>query len=196
MSFHPLRNPEDTVALAGRQVPGLVEIKGLSAPRDWDERRGFGMIGARLRYYGQKLSRFSLVVRLYTEEHWDAWRDFSEIVRRLPPPDRSLVSSAATLPQLMRALYGRARPLRIRHSLLEEYRVRQVVVEDVTQPSVDEAGVWTIEIKLIQYQKPLRVLSTVGGQSDDGDGRNVRLRARVASRTEQLQDLMAEEGNR
>ena len=195
MSFHPLESPEDTVLLAGREVPGLVEIKGLSAPRDWDERRSYGMIGARLRYLGQKLSRFTLVVRLYTEEHWDAWRDFSELVRRLPPPDGRLVSSTATIPQLMRALYGRANPLRIRHSLLEEYRVRQVVVEDVTQPSVDEAGVWTIEIKLIQYEKPLRVLSTVGGQSNDGD-RNADLRKQIATSTERLRNLMAEEGNR
>jgi len=196
MAFHPLRRPEDTVVLAGREVPGLVEIKGLSAPRDWDERRSYGMIGARLRYLGQKLSRFSLVVRLYTPEHWDAWRDFSELVRRLPPPDgRLLSSSTATIPQLMRALYGRANPLRIRHSLLEEYRVRQVVVEDVTQPSVDEAGVWTIEIKLIQYEKPLRVLSTVGGQSNDGD-RNADLRKQIATSTERLRNLMADEGNR
>lgn len=195
MAFDPSQNPEDTVFLAGRKVPGIVEIKGLSAPRDFDERQGYGEFGSPLVYKGQKLSRPMLVVRLFDEKDWADWNNFSQVVRRPPRSERRTVSAAA-LPQLRRALRGRANPLQIRHSLFEYFRVTRVVVKDVSQPVRDDTGVWTIEIKLIQYQPPMRVLARVDGQADDGNDPNAGLRAQIAARTERLQNLMAEEGNR
>ena len=194
MVFDPLRDPDDTVSLGGRDVPGIVKIVGLSAPRDFDERRGFGMAGARLVYRGQKLSRFSLNVSLYTQEHWDDWRDFSDIVRRPPPPDRASLAGATSIPALQRAVRGRANPLRIRHPLLEEYRVSQVVVEDVTAPVEDETGVWSIEIKLIQYEQPRRVLASISGRPQETRTPS-RQDQQIAALTAQL-DQLAAEGNR
>ena len=197
MSFDPLRRPDDSVYISDRLVPGIVEIKGLKAERDWEERRSFGMMGARLRYKGQKLSHFSLMVSLYTQEHWDDWLEFGPLVRRPPPLTRSHLQAITSIPSLHRIMRTQAPPLSIRHPLLEEYRIRRVVVEDVVAPVQDDSGVWAIDIKLIQYQRPQRVLSRSGGPSDEATGnpRIARLRARLASRRTTLNTL-AGTGNR
>jgi hypothetical protein len=192
MPFNPLRVPDDTVVLAGREVPGIVVIKGLSAPRDWETRMSFGMMGYRLRLKGIKPSKFSLGVSLYTQEHWDAWNEFSEVVRRPPPPDRSQVQAITSIPSLYRFIRTQGPPLRIRHALLEEYRINRVVVEDVTQPMENDRGVWTLDIKLIQYQPPVRVLSTSGGRAED-EPRTAQER-QIAALTTELNGL-ANEGN-
>lgn len=193
MPFSPLHRPDDSVYISDRLVPGIVEIKGLKAPRDWEERRSFGMMGARLRYKGQKLSHFSLMVNLYTEEHWDGWLEFGPLVRRPPPPDRSQIQAITSIPSLHRIMRTQAPPLSIRHPLLEEYRIRQVVVEDVTAPIEDDKGVWSLEIKLIQYQRPVRVLSSSGGRNREaGTSRQDR---EIAALTSDLNGLVSA-GNR
>ena len=193
MTFDPLRTPEDDIYISDRVVPGVVEIKGLAAPRDWEERRGFGMMGATLRYKGQKLSHFSLVVSLYTQEHWDDWAAFAPTIRRPPPPDRGQLAAVTSIPSLGRAMRTQAPPLSIRHPLLEEYRIRQVVVEDVTAMTEDDKGVWSCEIKLIQYQRPVRILSTSGGRDREA-GTSAQDRE-IAALTAELNQL-AGQGNR
>lgn len=193
MSFDPLRRPEDEVYISERLVPGIVEIRGLKAEREWEERMSFGMMGARLRYKGQRLSHFSLNVALYTQEHWDAWLEFGALLRRPPPPDRGQLAAITSIPSLYRVMRTQAPPLSIRHPLLEEYRIRQVVVEDVVAPVQDDRGVWTIEIKLIQYQQPQRVLSTSGGR--DREAGTSRQDREIAALTAQL-DQLAAQGNR
>ena len=195
MGFDPLRTPDDSVYISNRLVPGIVTIKGLRAERDWEERRAFGMIGARLRYKGQKLSHFSLVVELYTQEHWNDWLEFGQIIRRPPPPNPT--SPPVTLPAFHRIMRTQAPPLSIRHPLLEEYRIRRVVVEDVVAPVEDDKGFWTIELKLIQYQVPRRVLSYAGGRNREatGDPRIAALRNQLSGRRQELAAL-ANSGNR
>jgi len=193
MSFDPLRTPDDDVYISDRLVPGIVVIKGLNAERDWEERRSFGMRGARLRYKGQKLTHFSLMVSLYTEEDWDAWLEFGPLIRRPPPPDRSQLAAITSIPSLYRLMRTQAPPLTIRNPQLEEYRIRQVVVEDVVAPVEDDKGVWQIEIKLIQYQRPQQVLSSSGGRDrESGMSRQDR---EIAALTAQLNQL-ATSGNR
>lgn len=193
MSFDPLRRPADDIYLSDRIVPGVTEIKGLAAPRDWEERRSFGMMGSLLRYKGQRLSHFAIVVSLYTQEHWTDWLEFGPLVRRPPPPDRSQLAAITSIPALHRVMRTQAPPLSIRHPLLEEYRIRQVVVEDVTAPVEDEQGVWSFEIKLIQYQRPQRVLSTSGGR--DREAGTSRQDREIAALTSELNQL-ASNGNR
>lgn len=193
MTFDPMRRPEDDVYISDRLVPGVVAIQGLKAERDWEERRSFGMMGAVLRYKGQKLSHFSLLVSLYTEEHWDDWLEFGPLIRRPPQPDRSQLAAITSIPSLHRVMRTQAPPLSIRNPLLEEYRIRQVVVEDVLAPVEDEKGFWTIEIKLIQYQRPQRILSTSGGR--DREAGTSRQDREIAALTSELNGLAAV-GNR
>lgn len=197
MSFDPFRNPDDNVFINDQLVPGIVVIKGLKAPRDWEKRRAFGSVGARLRYKGQQLSDFSLMLGLYTDEDWDDWLEFGPMIRRPPPPDPSQQSAITSIPSFHRLMRTQAPPMNIRHDLLEEYRIRQVVVADVVAPVEDDRGFWTVEIKLIQYQRPVRVLSSTGSsqREPDGDPRIRELRSRLQTNRETL-NTMATTGNR
>ncbi|MCP3886455.1 MAG: hypothetical protein GY700_13495 [Propionibacteriaceae bacterium] len=193
MPFDPMRQPADEIYISDRLVPGISEIKGLDAKRDWEERKSFGMMGARLRLKGMKLSHFSVIVRLYTQEHWEDWLEFGPIVRRPPQPDASQITAITSIPSLHRFMRDQSPPLSIRHPLLEEYRITQVVVENNVAPVEDEKGVWTIDIKLIQYQEPQRVLSSSGGR--DREAGTSRQDREIAALTSQLNQL-AGSGNR
>lgn len=193
MSFDPLRYPDDAVYLDDQLVPGIVEIKGLKTPREWEERMSFGMMGARLRYKGQRLSHFTLQVSLYTQEHWDDWIEFYPTVRRAPRPDRSQIQAITSVPSLTRVMRSQAPPLSIRNPLLEEFRINRVVIEETVAPVEDDKGAWVAEIKLIQYQRPVRILSTSGGREREA-GTSAQDR-QIAALTTELNDLAAE-GNR
>jgi len=187
VTFNPLEDPNDSVYINDRLVPGIVVIKGLNAVRDWEERRAFGMMGSRLRLKGVKLSHFSLIVKLYDEDQWNDWIEFWPIIRRPPPPTRSQLSAITSLPAMHRVIRTQAPPMDIRNPILEEYRITRVVVEDVISPIEDPTGFWTVEIKLIQYQPPQRVLSTSGGRPRDaGTSRQDR---EIAALTQQLNTL-------
>lgn len=193
MTFDPMRQPDDEIFISDRLVPGITVFKGISAPRDWEERKGFGMIGARLRYKGNKLTHFSIIVSLYTQDDWDEWNEFFPIIKRAPHPDASQMAAITSIPSLHRAMREMAPPLSIRHPLLDEYEINQVVVEDVTAMTEDDKGVWTSEIKLIEYREPQRVLSTSGGRDREA-GTSAQDRE-IAALTTQLNQL-AGAGNR
>jgi hypothetical protein len=147
MSFDPLRSPIDYVVLAGRRSPGLAELQGFSSPRRWDERRGYALSGGTLVFRGIGLSRGKLLLRLLSEQDFEDWRAWSEIVQRPP-------------------LGERARSLEIQHPILEDLGIRAVVVEDVKQPAQTADGEWTVEIALIEWRRPQLALSRPDSSED------------------------------
>lgn len=144
MSWNPISEPVDFVILAGQRTPGIAEVQGFHSPRQWDERKGYGLSGATLRYRGIGLAKGKLIIRLTTEQDWADWHDFAPVVKRPPVGER-------------------AHALDISHPLLEQLDIRAVVVEDVGQPTQDDRGTWTIVIELKEYRKPVVQLSTPDG---------------------------------
>lgn len=147
MTFNPISAPIDYVVLAGRRSPGLAELQGFSSPRRWDERRGYALSGGTLIFRGVGLARGKLLLRLLSEQDFEDWRAWSELVQRPP-------------------LGERARALDISHPILEDLGIRSVVVEDVKQPTQSADGEWLVEIALIEYRRPLLALSRPDGSED------------------------------
>jgi hypothetical protein len=147
VTFNPISAPIDYVVLAGRRSPGLAELQGFGTPRRWDERRGYGNSGGTLIYRGVALARGKLLLRLISDQDFEDWAAWSELVQRAP-------------------LGERARALDISHPILEDLGIRSVVVEDVKQPTQTADGEWTIEIPLIEYRPPQRALSRPDGSED------------------------------
>lgn len=172
MTFNPISEPVDFVTLAGVRSPGIAEITGFTVPLRWDERRGYGLSGATLRFRGVALSRGKLILRLVTEEHWADWETFAPLVQRPP-------------------LGERAHSLEISHPILEDLGVRSVVIESVSQPTQTADGVWTIEIALIQWQRPIVAVSTPAGATPTPEPQTEGQRI-IAGLTNTLQELAAE----
>lgn len=98
MAFNPVADPVDVVIIAGRTSPGLAEISGAGSPRNWEERKGYGYGGAFVVFRGIKLAAFTVTFKLTTEEHFEEWESFVEILKRPPhvTPASTRVRGAAT----------------------------------------------------------------------------------------------------
>lgn len=144
MAWNPLVAPVDYIKLSGERSPGLAEVYGGSSPRKWDERGGYGLSGSTLVFRGVGLAKFSVRLKLYTEEDWAAWTAWKALVDKPP-------------------LGTRARAQDIWHPLLEQIGVTSAVVEEVSQPEQGEAGEWVITIKFIEYRRPKVALAKPEG---------------------------------
>lgn len=134
-AWNPLEQPVNYALVGGRRTPGLCDIEGAGSPRQWDERRGYGVSGATLVYRGLRLASFALKLRLYSPEDWQGWHDFAPTVSRPPTGER-------------------AQALDIVHPILEEVGIRSAVVEDVLAPQQTGDGEWTVEIRMREFRRP------------------------------------------
>lgn len=149
MTWNPITEPWDFVDFAGQSTPGIAEVRGAGTPRRWDEAESVGFSGAFLTYHGQKLSHFSVLIRLTTTQDWLDWHGFYPLVKKVP-------------------LGKRQRPIDVMHPFLTELGIHSAVVEDVLQPElIDDSGVWQIEIQMIEYRSPRIALAAAEGAKAD-----------------------------
>lgn len=147
--INPLREPDpwNVVVVASRRSPGLAEVVGAGSPRDWDERKGYGISGAFLVYTGDGLAQFSVKVYLWEDEHFEEWESFKLVVDK---PPRGV----------------RPKALDIYHPALDDLGIRSVVVEDRSQLQPhDDTGMWFSEIKFKQFRAPVPMLSKPEGST-------------------------------
>lgn len=145
MSWNPLAEPIDYVLIAGRRTPGLAEVVNASSPREWDERRAYGTIGARLVYRGSGLARFSIRLRFTTDAEWEEWSDFAPLVARIPDTQRPTA-------------------LDVWHPALEDLGITALVIAEVMQPVREgDDGAWMVELKCIEHRPPYRRVVPIDG---------------------------------
>lgn len=151
MTFAPFSNPIDKITIKGQECPGLAEIVGGSTPRKWEQRKGFGMSGAWLKFLGRDLAKFSIVIRLTTDQDLADWATFYAAILKPPATRRA--------PEARQGLD-------VSHPVLDLLDIRMFVPEDVTQPTQVEDGLWQVEIKAIEYRgRPKMQLATVDGSA-------------------------------
>ncbi len=145
-AWNPIDEPVDYILLAGKRSPGLADVTGANSPRNWDKRKGYGLMGAIAVFHGMDLSTFTVKLRLYSLQDWADWHQWKALVDK-PPVGK------------------RPRSLDIVHPLLDELGIKSVVVEDVSQPEQTDHGEWTIEIKFLQWRAPVVRLAKPEGST-------------------------------
>lgn len=130
------------VVLGPAVTPGVAKVRGANSPRNWDIRQGYGFSGAVVVFTGSGLAKFEVDVFLWKPEHFAAWQLFAPILAK-PIPGKGVTALGIRHPAV------NAPPLSI----------TEVVVEDVTQFEQNDTGLWACTIKLVQYKKPLPVIS-------------------------------------
>ena len=143
MTFNPITEPIDYILLSGKRSPGLAVINNANTPRRWDERRGYALSGSRVVFRGIGLSRPIVTLTLVSEQDFLDWAEWRLLVQRPPVGERRSAQD-------------------IWHPILEDLGVRSVVVEDVLQPKQSDNGVWTIDIKFIEFRRPVFTLEPIG----------------------------------
>ena len=190
MTFNPITQPVDYILLANRRSPGLAVVSNASSPRRWDVRRGYALSGARVVYRGNDLARPVVTLRLLSEDDFSDWHDWRSLLDR-PSPGPSIRSAITTI-EIRRALLRGARPMDIWHPILEDLGISAVVVEDVAQPVQVADGEWNVEIKFIEYRRPIRTLQTAEAPqerpTDPVDQEIERLTAQVGSLVSRLNE--------
>ncbi len=148
MSANPILQPElwDVAQLGGVSTPGIAEVTGAALVRSWDVRKGYGTSGATTVYTGDQPAKFSLKLTFWLADQVDAYND--QIV-----------------PLLEAAPKGAKKALDFYHPAASErpQNIRAVVVEDVGQLVQSGDGLWTVEIKLLQYRAPKAAIGKPAG---------------------------------
>lgn len=139
MAWDPITDPKDYILLGGQKSPGLADVSGASSPREWDERKGYGLSGSFSVFCGRRLAHFSVKLRLSTVEHWADWYAWKGIVDKIPKRRGAGKDSGN---------------LDIWHPVLEGLDIRAVGVAEVMQPEQTDHGEWTIEVKFIEFRHP------------------------------------------
>lgn len=171
---NPLDQPQDYVLLGGRKTPGLCEIYGADAPRNWEEQSGAGYSGGILLFRGIKLSHFTIRVYLYTSEDWDAWYKFRTILKK---PTRF-----GAFPKAIDCV----------HPFLADLGITACVIDNERAPSQVDHGVWSIEIECIEYRK----LKASAGKVDGSDATETDPREAKIKKLKAEHDKLADEDNR
>jgi len=156
MAFNPETNPVDYILLANRRSPGIAVVNAATSLRQWDERRAYGLSGSIVVYRGVKLARPIVTFRLLSSTDWDEWHEWSTMLAR---PTITVSRQAQTESvAIQRPRIQGARPLDIWHPILEDLGIASVVIEEVTQPKQVDDGEWNIDVKFIEYRRPVIAL--------------------------------------
>lgn len=169
MTFDPLNSPVDHILLANRESPGLAVVTAANSPRSYDERRGYGLSGSRVVFTGVGLAKPVVTLSLYSDQDISDWHSWKSVVQRPPRGDRP-------------------RALDIWHPILEDQGISAVVVSDVGQPMQTDDGVWTVQIKFIEYREPVRQEVTPQGSDTEPQTRNQEI---ISAMTQQVNELAA-----
>lgn len=123
------------------RTPGVAFVRDLTLPREWDEAKPHGYSGAALRYTGQALSTWKVIVQLWLPQHFIEWNLFA--AGALAPP----MPGAPVGP----GCFG------IQHPLLNgpPHNILDAVVLDCSEPVQSDTGLWTYTISMKEFKKPL-----------------------------------------
>lgn len=141
MTFNPLSSPIDYIVLAGKRSPGVAEINSASSPREWDERKGYGVSGSFSIFMRRGLAKFTVTLTLTDDQDWADWAEWKPIVDRVPKrrlgrgPDSGY--------------------LEIQHPILADLDIKAVGVTEVGQPVQTDHGLWQITIGFIEWRRPV-----------------------------------------
>lgn len=164
MTFNPVSTPQDYILLSNLKSPGLCEITGASSIRNWDERKGYGLNGAFAVYRGRGLTKFSVVIRLYSDQDWADWHAWKHLVTKVPTKRGGKSPDAGYLD--------------INHPILEDLGINAAAVQELIQPVQTDDGEWTIEIKFLEARFPKIALATPeGSDATEVDPVEVKIQA-------------------
>jgi len=130
----------DCILLGPMRSPGRATVKGAGDPRKWDVRAGVGFDGGSTVCVGKEPAKFEVEFALWLGSQFLEWQVFA----------RLLLDA-----RVMRVALG------ISHPALSfpPLSISAVIVEDVSQFSQSDDGLWTCTVKFIQWKRALPIFA-------------------------------------
>lgn len=138
MTWDPFSQPVNNIKINSQTIPGVTTFEPCDGePRKWDDMQGPGFSGSFLRYMGNGLAEFTILVKLTNPEEWKQWYAFAKLLLPVPTGKRP---SALT----------------IWHPLLivPPNKIEKVVVVNVSVPERITGNCWLVKIKMKQFRVP------------------------------------------
>lgn len=173
MAFDPTTQPVDYIKLAGQKSPGVAEVVGAGSPREWDERKGYGLSGSFSIFKRRELAKFSVRLKLVSQQDFADWATWSKIVLKLPTRRGGNTPASGYLA--------------IEHPMLADLDIKAVGVRNVSQPEQTDHGEWTVTIDFIEFRSPKLTLAKPDGAQATPVDPNQDLKDQIAKLTDDLQ---------
>lgn len=132
---------QDFIVIGGNKSPGRCVVRNLRTPREWEVRKGWGMSGASTVFMGNAPATFDVDIYIWDPIQWADWLVFENLYLKKSLP------------------FVKPLALGIKHPVLEDRGVTQVVVTDVTGwEESDETGEWKCTISFLEWKRPMPAL--------------------------------------
>lgn len=135
MTWNPNKTRNDEAIIDGVATPGTCHFPDLAKKRKFEKHDGnLGTAGGWIFWTGDLLADFKMIVRLYTEEHWDYWFD-------------------TMLPVLLKSPAGGGGHS-LSHPIPAAYKIQAVVFPSVGVPKLNEKnGLWECEVVCTEFNR-------------------------------------------
>jgi hypothetical protein len=153
-------NPWGQVTIGGILLPGYCEVSGAAIHRI-DVQKANGVDGGTLIERGYQPGEFDIDMKIWTEKHWDLWRETRPFIfRRLNKVDlNDAKKSGATREQV--AATEKA-SLSISHPALADAEITACLIKSISLPRPGpERGTKIITLKCVQYITPAVKVSAI-----------------------------------
>ena len=150
-------SPWSQLTLKGNRLPGTITLTG-SATHRIDVQKSNGVDGGTLIERGYVPGKFDIDMKIWTESHWDLWKDIYPQIFRRPAKvdvnDAKTKKAGATATQI--DVTSKA-ALPISHPVLDLMGISSCLVESIAMPRPGpELGTQIITIKCIEYVPPTK----------------------------------------
>lgn len=135
----------NTIALSGEVMPGQWILQPGGKPFGWQEQKGISLTGATLRAIGDPLVHVVFLVKFWTVADWDKFQ---------PLREKYLVRPAFSTSKAFTYAIG------IIHPELNALGIDAIVPEETPFFTNNGKGLWTGNVKLQQYRKPIAALES------------------------------------
>lgn len=132
MAWSPLNAPVNKFLLSGVWSPGVcLGPVGPGIEYNLDERQGYGIDFAYVFFTGRKLGEFDMPIILITQQDWDDWYQFAQLLET--PPQRGPVNQTTNG-------YTPGKAKTIWHPILvaPPLRITQCVIRTATIPQIQD----------------------------------------------------------
>jgi hypothetical protein len=126
------------IVVAGVPSPGRASVTGVRIPYHWDITQGYGLSGAITIFRGRGVSKFTVTITMFEDEHFVQWPIFKAV---LQPPTK-------------------LKPLAFDmiHPVLSSAGIKAVQIEELGEPERQSNGMWIATLKFLEYRPPLPAL--------------------------------------
>ena len=181
-TINPIQNSKQWhfFMLSGFASPGTIPrggVKGFRRATGWDKLAGKGTKGATLILKTVPPIEGTFTIQLFTPADFQDWDSFVENVLSINPAAQ------------------KAEGLSIYYPAFSSLGFTQCVIDDYSPPEHIGKGLYNVEIKLIEWQKPppKSIVSTVANSAPDTPDTTVPLDPRIQDAQDEVADALLDQ---